>query len=118
MWTWLLACSRHVYRRCDFPNAANYNVNIVTNWTDYAAKHLLGRTIVGVRYLTKAEAEDLGWHRASLVIVLDDNTILFPSSDDEGNSAGVLFGQKGAAELTFPVVPTIDHNIAREGGAS
>jgi hypothetical protein len=74
-------------------------------WSQHAENHLLGRTIVGVRYLTDAETEGLGWMSAALVILLDDGSCIFPSSDDEGNDAGALFGQaKDGKDLTFPVI--------------
>jgi hypothetical protein len=55
--------------------------------------------------MTPAEAREMGWHHRPLVLVMDDGTLLFPSSDDAGNDAGALFGQdpKGG-DLTFPVL--------------
>lgn len=74
-------------------------------WSEYGEKHLLGRTIVGVRYLTDKETEDLGWMSAAIVLLLDDGSSILPSRDDEGNDAGALFGQgKEGEELTFPVI--------------
>jgi hypothetical protein len=31
-----------------------------------------------------------GWRYKSIVLTLDDNTLVFPSRDDEGNDAGAL----------------------------
>ena len=74
-------------------------------WSEYAEKHFLGRTIVGCRYLTDKEVEDLGWYNASIVLVLNDGSLLFPSADDEGNDAGAIFGQsKKGEEITVPVI--------------
>ena len=73
-------------------------------WTDYAKKHLLNRKITAVRYLTKDEAEGLGWYQRSLLLQLDNGTIIFMSKDDEGNDGGALFGQSEDGELTFPVI--------------
>lgn len=74
-------------------------------WTKHAEKFLLGRTIVGVRYLTDEEVEGLGWYSAAVVMVLDDGTLIFPSGDDEGNNAGAMFGQSGTGEeITMPVI--------------
>jgi len=76
-----------------------------TRWVKYAQKHLLGKKIVGVRYMTQKEANNVGWYSRCVVFQLDDGTILFPSRDDEGNDAGALFGQdQVGAELTFPVL--------------
>lgn len=74
------------------------------HWTEYAVKHLEGRTIKSVRYLSTAEMSCLGWTRRTLVLELDDGTLLFPSMDDEGNEAGVLFGQRGNESLLFPAL--------------
>ena len=58
---------------------------------------LVGRTIVEVRRMRPAEAATdlpalLGRHGATMVLVLDDGTKLYPSRDDEGNGPGALFG--------------------------
>ncbi len=60
-------------------------------WTN-TAKHVLeGRTIKQVRYMTEDECEELMWDERALVLELDDGTLVWPSSDEEGNQAGVLF---------------------------
>lgn len=74
-------------------------------WIDYGKKHLLGKQIVSIRYLTEKEMGFMDWHQKPIVIQLNDGTILFPSRDDEGNDGGALFGQtKDGKELTFPVM--------------
>ena len=76
----------------------------VEYWNSYGNKHLKGRKIVGVRWLSPEECEDMGWYSRPIVIQLDDGTLLFPSQDDEGNDGGALFGQgPRGEELTFPV---------------
>jgi len=65
--------------------------NTNDHWCDVAKKLLLNRKIVGVRYLLDEEMELLGWDERSIVLILDDGNMIFPSSDDEGNQAGVLF---------------------------
>ena len=60
-------------------------------WIDEAKKQLLNRKIVDVRYLTIEEMENLGWYERSVVMVLDDGNMIYPSQDDEGNGAGALF---------------------------
>jgi hypothetical protein len=67
------------------------NTEIETHWTDYASKALVGRKIVKVRYLTDEEMEDMGWYSKPIVLQLDDDTLLFPSADDEGNDGGAIF---------------------------
>lgn len=64
---------------------------IENKWTAAAAKLLVGKKIVGVRYLSKSEAKDLDWSSRPIVLMLDDGTSIFPSMDDEGNNGGALF---------------------------
>lgn len=70
-------------------------MNIIENpeahWSALAAKVLVGRTIVGARYLSREEADRLGWYGRSIVFELDNGQLVWPSSDDEGNNAGSLF---------------------------
>lgn len=81
---------------------------IINSWEKYGKQHLLGKRITKVRYLTSEEAEMLGWRCTSIVLQLEDGTMIFPSADDEGNDAGALFGQSfNGEELTFPVCPKI-----------
>lgn len=80
-------------------------------WVKYAQEHLMGRTIVSVRYLSKEEAKGMYWTAQCLVITLNDGTVLFPSRDDEGNGAGTIFGRdgrNGGTDLTFPVLQFYD----------
>tara|TARA_B100000575_G_C23011636_1_gene582737 strand:- start:779 stop:1024 length:246 start_codon:yes stop_codon:yes gene_type:complete len=78
---------------------------IDSKWTKYASDKLVGKTIKLVRYLSEKEAESLGWYSRPLVIEFTDNSIIFPSKDDEGNDGGALFGQsKDNKEWTFPVL--------------
>jgi hypothetical protein len=72
-------------------------------WTDIAKQQLLNRKIVDVRYLSEEEAENLGWTQRSVVMVLDDGNMIYPSSDDEGNDAGALF-TCNADQPTLPVL--------------
>ncbi len=67
-----------------------YNKTI-EQWTDTATKLLLGRKIVKVRYLSRDEVKYLGWDSSAVVIQLDNDTLIWPSRDDEGNDAGALF---------------------------
>jgi len=54
-------------------------------------KELIGRKIVNVRKLSKDEIELCAWDRTTVVLVLDDGSVLIPSSDEEGNDIGALF---------------------------
>ncbi len=63
-----------------------------------------GKTITSVRPMTSKEQEAEGWHNATIVLELDDGTLLYPSSDDEGNNGGALFGREpGGVCFGFPV---------------
>jgi len=73
-------------------------------WVSKAAAVLVGRTIKKVRYLTDDERKGLGWSMRSIVIILDDETHIWPSMDDEGNNAGALF-TTDTKLMTIPVVP-------------
>jgi hypothetical protein len=60
-------------------------------WQKKLKKHLVGRTIVKVEWLSPKRTEKLfGWTNQPCEIYLDNGTILTPSADDEGNDAGVM----------------------------
>lgn len=59
--------------------------------TAQATKRFVGRTIKAVGYLSKQEAEDLGWSERPLAFQLDNGDWIYPSRDPEGNDAGTLF---------------------------
>lgn len=72
-----------------------------------AAAKLVGRKIVDARYMTPERAAEWAWDDCPVVLILDDGSALIPSSDDEGNGAGVLFhldknGRQSSAG--FPVL--------------
>ena len=74
-------------------------------WTKIGEKYLGGKTVSKIRYVTKEEAENMGWYSRSIVIEFTDGTLILPSRDDEGNDGGALFGQtKDGKDLTFPVI--------------
>lgn len=60
-------------------------------WTTLAANQLLGKKIVRVRYLSEAEANEMGWSSRPVVLQLDDGNIIYAAADDEGNDGGALF---------------------------
>lgn len=72
-------------------------------WTEIAEKMLVGRKIVSVRYLSKEEQGEMGWYHRGVVIQLDDDNVIFPSRDDEGNDAGALFTN----DKKYPTLPVI-----------
>jgi len=77
-------------------------------YTERAKALLLGRTIAEVRYMTNDEADIWGWSKRGLLLILDDGTVLYPSSDDEGNESGCFYGQHPMEE--FFALPTLRHS--------
>ena len=63
----------------------------MNRWEQIARQLLLNKKIVDVRYLTKEEAEDLGWDERVVAFQTEDGLWFFPSRDDEGNGGGALF---------------------------
>ena len=79
------------------------SVELKAKWAKDANKHLKGRRIVSVRWLTAAEVESMGWYSSAPVLELDNGTALYCSRDDEGNDAGALFTNIEE----FPTLPVI-----------
>lgn len=71
-------------------NYDNVNQENLKKWTNVAEKTLVGKKIVGVRYLSDEEMEERGWYKRPICFVLSDGTICVLASDDEGNDGGVL----------------------------
>jgi len=76
---------------------------IKKQWAKEVAKHLVGKQIRSVRYMTNQEVKDASWYHAAIVIELDDKTLLYPMADDEGNDAGAL----GTNNNELQVIPVI-----------
>ena len=77
-------------------------------WTDKIAKHLVGRKIVKVKWLSATETEEIyGWDQQPCEIYLDDGTILTPRSDDEGNESGAI----GTNLIDLPIIPTFREDV-------
>jgi uncharacterized protein YaeQ len=67
----------------------------MTYWINKAESVLLNRKIVSVRYMDDEEMDSVGFHsHRPLVLQLDDNTLIYPSRDDEGNDGGAIHYQK------------------------
>jgi hypothetical protein len=79
------------------------SVVLKAKWRNDALKHLKGRRIVNVRWMTQAEVDDMGWYSAAPVLELDNGVEILASSDDEGNDAGALFTNL----KDFPTLPVI-----------
>jgi hypothetical protein len=81
----------------------NELLKTIDRWEKIACDQLLGKKIVKVRYLNRADLENLGWDQSAIAFQLDDGNWIFPSQDDEGNGAGSLF----TCNEKNPTLPTI-----------
>lgn len=79
------------------------NTETINFWNLECNKHLVGKTIKNVRYMTDKEMNDMGWYKKPLVIFFNDGSYMYASSDDEGNDAGALFTSIEGLET----IPTI-----------
>jgi hypothetical protein len=74
--------------------------NLIKQWEKECSKHLVGKKIYTVRYMTDEEMEEHLWDKKALVIIFTDGSYIYASSDDEGNNGGALF-------TSFDNLPTI-----------
>ena len=51
--------------------------------------------------MTDEEKDNEGWYRGTVVIELANGVLLYPSSDEEGNDAGAMFGKDGDREFVL-----------------
>ena len=77
-------------------------------WTKTAADAFVGKKISKVEYLSKKEAEKMGWYKRPLVFIFEDNSWMFAMQDDEGNDGGA-FGTSSKKIPTIPVL-SLDHD--------
>ena len=73
-------------------------------WANEANKHLKGKTIEEVRYMTEDEVSDNMWYKRAIVIHFTDGTIAYPVMDDEGNDGGAMYFQD---DNKTHVIPTL-----------
>jgi hypothetical protein len=69
-----------------------------------AEEALVGRTIVGVKYMSEEDVNFIGWSESALIIILDNDETIIPSKDSEGNDAGCYF-------LSKQTIPSINLNL-------
>jgi|TARA_B100001094_G_C17739941_1_gene580710 hypothetical protein len=70
-------------------------------------KMLKGRKIDSCRYVTRAEADDMGWYKRPLVIVFTDGSYLMLQCDDEGNDGGAALFEYPPKEDKYEIIYTI-----------
>lgn len=74
-------------------------------WTKKLGKILVGKTIKKVQYLSREDAQKMGWYKRPLVIVFTDGSFIYAMRDDEGNDAGAMWGRdEEENEITIPVI--------------
>jgi len=66
----------------------------------FISEELVGKKIMQVRNLTEEESDGL-YFGATAVIQLDDGTLIYPQSDDEGNGFGTLVCQTPKDEFKY-----------------
>ena len=59
-------------------------------WTELIAKHLVGRKITKVEYISQDEMDENMWYKRPISILLDDEHWITPIMDDEGNDGGAM----------------------------
>jgi hypothetical protein len=64
-------------------------------WNKTTRTTLLGKTVTAVRYMTRKEADELGFYSIPVVVTFNDGTEIYPSRDDAGNGGGALFTNLG-----------------------
>jgi hypothetical protein len=65
---------------------------------------LAAKKISSVRYMTKEEADEAGWHSRPLVIRFTDGSLLIPQADDEGNDGGAMFYQNDSGAVLIHTI--------------
>jgi hypothetical protein len=77
----------------------------------------IGLTVKDVRMMTKDELSNEGWEETwggfPVVIVFEDGSKIYASSDPEGNDAGCIFGITKSGEAI--VVSPLDEAMLQEG---
>ena len=78
-------------------------------WEEQAKKVLLGKKIVMVRYMTEEEMQETGFQNVGIVIELNDGTIIWPTSDNEGNNSGAIHYAINSDSQKDYVIPNLFH---------
>ena len=58
-------------------------------WTEKITKHLVGKTITKVEYMTDEHSEKMDWYKKPITIQLDNDHWIIPMMD-EGNDGGAI----------------------------
>ena len=76
-------------------------------WKNRLSPEILGQRIVRMHYMSKKDAEELGWYKRPLMLMLENGTWIIPQQDDEGNDGGALWLMNNTKELKETLAPVI-----------
>ena len=80
-------------------------VSVRDDWTNLAQSLLQGRRIVRVEYMSDLEAKENMWYKVPIPLVLDNDTRIIVSMDDECNDGGALIAKNiDGREYLIPVL--------------
>ena len=76
-------------------------------WKNRLSPELLGQRIVKMHYMSKRDAEELGWYKRPLMLMLENGTWIIPQQDDEMNDGGAIHLNNKDRELKETLAPVI-----------
>lgn len=71
-------------------------------WIKEISEVIVGKKIKSVSIMTQEDADDIGYDSRPIIIELEDGTLLYPVSDDEGNDGGSIY----TTNEELPIIPT------------
>ena len=71
------------------------------------SKMLKGRKIDSCRYMTRQEADDMGWYKRPLIIFFTDGSYLMLQRDDEGNDGGAGLFEYPSKQNKYEIIYTL-----------
>ena len=79
------------------------NEELAYSWQKRIEKHLLGKSIIKVEYMSEKDSEEQGFDCRPIQLLLNNGIWLTITSDDEGNDGGAI--HTNIKEL--PIIPVI-----------
>ena len=76
---------------------------LALSWQKRIEKHLLGKSIIKIEYCSEELAEEQGWSKRPIQLLLNNGVWLTVTSDDEANNGGAI--HTNIKEL--PIIPII-----------
>lgn len=93
----------------------NKNSDFMDKTARLLKKNLVGKVIADIRFMEKDEVEANAWSESGVVIELSDGEIIYPLSDEEGNSPGTLGSSIKGIEVSPPIrLPKDDDSECRK----